>query len=326
MAYGALADLELPESFAQDSFNRAVETSKTFSSGAVEDITAQMPVAPSEGNVKMPFWNDLSGNSQLAHTGVDLTVGKINQGQDIATVLSRAAVFGAHDLSAALKGEDPVTVIANLFGDYWGREFDRITIQNVLAAMATTASGASMAANVYNIGGASGAAAYMDAYSMIDAAGLLGEFEDRLTLVAMHSAVERNFRKQGLIDELVLPEAKLPIKTYQGKPLIVTDRLTASASVYPVIFFGPGAVGFAQGTPKVQEETYRSPLTNGGQEALIQRKLFALHPRGIAFTATLAGETATDAELATAANWGRKWTAQNVRMVVHKGKLDPAFT
>lgn len=320
MAYGVLTDLELPQSFTQDVFNRAVETSKVFSSGAVQDITAQMPVAPSEGNVKMPFWNDLSGNSQLAHSGVNLTVGKIDQGQDIATVLSRAAVFGAHDLSAALKGDDPVSVIEQLFGDYWGREFDRITVQNVIAAMGTTVSGASMAANVLNIGGLSGAAAVVDGEAMIDAAGLLGEFEDRLTLVAMHSAMERHLRKQGLID-VELDENRLPIRTYQGRQVIVTDRLTATSSVYPIIFFGPGAVGYAQGAPKVPVEKTRDALTNGGQEALVQRKLFALHPRGIKFAATPAGETATDAELATSANWARVWTAQNVRIAVLKGKI-----
>jgi len=323
MAYGVLSNLELPESFTNDVFNLSVESSKVFQSGAVQDITAQMPVAPSEGNVKMPFWNDLSGNSQLAHSGVDLTVGSINQGQDIATVLSRAAVFGAHDLSAALKGEDPIGVIASLFGAYWGREFDRITIQNVIAAMSTTASGASMAANVLNIGSLSGSLAYVDAESMIDAAGLLGEFEDRLAAVAMHSAVEQNLRKQGLID-VERGEDRVPIRTYQGRPVIVTDRLTATTSVYPILFLGSGCVGYAQGTPKVSEEVTRDALTNGGQEALVQRKLFALHPRGIAFTATPAGETATDAELANAAKWGRKWTAQNIPIVLHKVKLNPA--
>lgn len=325
MTYGVLSDLELPESFTQDVFNLSVESSRFFASGAIQDVTDQMPVAPSEGNVKMPFWNDLSGNSQLAHNGVNLTVGKINQGQDIATVLSRAAVFGAHDLSAALKGEDPIDVIEKLFGAYWGREFDRIAVQNAIAAMSTTASGASMAANVLNIGGLSGSAAYIDGFSMVDAAGLMGEFEDRLTGLAMHSAVERNLRKQGMID-VELDENRQPIKRYQGRPVVVSDRLTATASVYPIIFFGPGAIGYAQGTPKVPVEKHRDKLTNGGEEALIQRKLFAIHPRGIAFTGTPAGETATDTELATASNWGRKWTAQNVRIVVHKGKLDPAYS
>jgi hypothetical protein len=324
MPTGRLSDLVLPESFSTDVYNTSVESSALFASGVVQDITAQLPVAPSSGALNMPFWNDLAGNSQLAHSGVDLTTGKIDQGKDIATVLSRAAVFGAHDLSAAMKGEDPIGVIASLFGAYWGREFDRITVQNVIAAMATTVSGGSMAANVLNIGALSGAAAYVDASSMIDAAGLLGDFESRLTAVAMHSAVERNLRKQGLIDT-ELDENRLPIRTYQGKALIVSDRLTASSSVYPIIFFGEGAVGYAEGQPKVSEEVHRDPKINGGEEALIQRKLFTLHPRGIAFTGDPAGETATDAELANAANWTRKWSSKNIRLVVHRAKLDPAL-
>lgn len=323
MAYGILSDLKLPQSFAQDVFNRSVETSKVFASGAVVDVTAQLQVTPSEGNIKMPFWNDLSGASQVAHSGVNLTVGAINQGQDIATVLSRAAVFGAHDLSAAMKGEDPVDVIEGMYGEYWGREFDRITVQNIIAATSTTVSGYSFAANVLNISGLSGAAAYVDSESMIDAAGLLGEHEDRLTMLIMHSAVERNLRKQGLID-VERGEDRTPIRTYQGRPVIVSDRLTPSTGNYPILFVGAGAVAYAGATPKVSEEVARDALTNGGQEALVQRKLFTLHPRGIAFRGTPAGETATDAELATATNWGRVWTAQNVRIVKHIAKLNPA--
>lgn len=320
MAYGTLSDLVLPESFSSDSFNRSVESSRFFASGAIQDISSLIEMFPSTGMLNMPFWNDLTGNSQVAHSGVDLTVGKLDQGKDIATILSRAQVFGAHDLSAAMKDEDPVSVIEGLFGAYWGREWDRIAVQNAIAALATTVSGGSMAANVLNIGGLSGAAAYVDGEAMIDAAGLLGEFEDRLTGVAMHSAVERNLRKQGLIDT-ELDENRRPIRTYQGRPVAVSDRLTATASVYPIVFFGEGAIGFAQGAPKVPEEITRDALTNGGQEALVQRKLFVMHPRGIAFTGDPAGETATDAELATAANWTRKWTAQNVRLAVLKAKL-----
>ena len=126
MATGLLTDLKLPTSFSADVINRATETSAFFSSGIMEDITAYLDVMPSKGTVEMPFWNDLSGDSEVAHGGADLTQNKITQGLDKAAVLSRGKGYGAHDLSAALKGEDPLGVIANLFGDYWAREWDRI--------------------------------------------------------------------------------------------------------------------------------------------------------------------------------------------------------
>jgi hypothetical protein len=256
---------------------------------AIQDTRAILDVMPSKGTVEMPFWNDLSGDSEVAHGGADLTQNKITQGLDKAAVLSRGKGYGAHDLSAALKGEDPLGVIANLFGDYWAREWDRIAAVVVKAAMGTTVSGASMAANVLDISGLSGAADVIDSESMIDAAGLLGELESRLTAIGCHSAVERHLRKLDLIDYLPDSEGKPTIATYMGKRVIISDRFAAVSSVYPVYFFGPGAVGYSRGTPKVPVETFREPLKDGGRETLIQRQIFAIHPRGIAFNGSIAG-------------------------------------
>lgn len=321
MAHTLLTDLELPTSFAADVLNRAVELSGFFNSGIIENVTGQMDVLPSSGFANMPFWNDLSGDSQVAHAGVTLTINAVDQGLDRAAVLSRGKAFGAHDLSAAFKGEDPIGFIAERFAEYWAREFDRIAAQNVKAAMATTVSGASMAANVLDISALSGDADLIDAEAMIDATQLLGELKTQLTGIAMHSAVEAYLAKQDLIDYRADSEGKPDLPFYMGKRVVVSDRLAAVSSVYPVYFFGPGAVGFATGTPKVPSETYREPLSDGGREALIQRQLFAMHPRGIKFSGSPAGETATDAELATASNWSRVWTAKNIRIAVLKGDI-----
>lgn len=321
MAYTRLTDLVIPESFADDVLNASIEKSKVFASGAVSDVTDQLEAVPSTGTIHMPFWNDLSGDSQVAHNGVDLTVNGVTQGQDKATVLSRAQTFGSQDLAGAFKGEDPIAFIESRFGEYWAREYDRIAVQNILAAMATTVSGASMAANVFNISALSGNAKIISSEAMIDAAGVLGDDDDKLTMVLMHSNVRRKLEKLDLIDNSEKDSDGKVISRYRDRLVISTDRLTASSGTYSTIFVGVGAVGYARGTPKFPAETHRLPLTNGGQEVAITRNIFAMHPRGIAFTATPAGETATDTELATASKWGRAWTAQNIRLAVFKHKI-----
>lgn len=321
MAYSALSDLVLPESMAADVLNIATTNSRVFASGAVADVTNQLEVIPSKGKVIMPFWNDLDGASQPTHHGVDLTVNAVTQGQDEAAVLARGKAFGAEDLAAAFKGADPVQFIEQRFGDYWAREFDRVAVQNILAALATTVSGASMAANVLDISGLTGNADVLTDSAMIDAAGLLGDQDDALAAVLMHSNVRRFLQKLDVVEDFVPSEGSKTIRRYRGRDIIETDRLTATSGAYPIIFVGTGAVAYARGTPKKAAEVHREPLLNGGEEAAITRHIFTLHPRGIAFAATPAGNTATDAELATAANWERVWTAKNVRMTILKADL-----
>jgi hypothetical protein len=91
-----------------------------------------------------------------------------------------------------------------------------------------------------------------------------------------------------------------------------------SGGVYDTFLFGPGAVGYGEGSPKVPSETGRAPLTNGGQEYLVSRRHFVLHPRGIRWTPVSgvpAKKTPSDVELANEANWTRVYQPQNIRIV-----------
>jgi hypothetical protein len=321
MPYSTLTDLVLPESFSADVLNRATTNSRFFASGAIADVSAEIDVMPSKGTVLMPFWNDLDGASQPTHNGVNLVVNSVTQGQDKAAVLARGKAFGSEDLAAAFKGEDPISFIEARFGDYWAREYDRIAVQNALTAMATVVSGASMAANVFDISGLSGAASVVSSSSMIDAPGVLGDNEEDFTAIAMHSNFKRKLDKLDLLDNSEKDSEGRPISSYRGRPVVSTDRLAPSSGVYPVVFFGQGAIGYSRGTPKRPSEIGRDPFTNGGQEAVITRAIFAIHPRGIAFTGSIVGQTAIDSELATANKWSRAWSAKNIRLGLLKARI-----
>ena len=61
-------------------------------------------------------------------------------------------------------------------------------------------------------------------------------------------------------------------------------------------------------------ELARVPLDS--DTVLINRRRYILHPRGVKFTsASVAGDSPTNAELETAANWVRVWENKNVRLV-----------
>jgi hypothetical protein len=304
---------------SNDVIDHATTNSRFFASGAIVDISAYMDVMPSTGIVQMPFWNDNDTAAQVAHNGVNLTVEKLTQGQDKAPVLSRAKVLGSTDLAAALKGEDPVAAIEEILNRYWTREYDRIAAQNLVAQLSTVATGASMSANTVDISGLTGAAAVIDSSAMIDAGAPLGDADENLSLVVMHSDTRRKLEKLDLVEDVPDSEGKV-IKQYRGKVVVTTDRFAPDTGVYSTFFLGRGAMGYSKGTPKVPVETLREPLLNGGEDALINRIIAAFHLRGVAFTGTPAGETATDTELQTATNWGRVWTAKNIFVTCLKHK------
>jgi hypothetical protein len=162
---------------------------------------------------------------------------------------------------------------------------------------------------VNDISGATGAAASFSAEACIDTAATLGDRLEDVKAIAMHSAIYTEALKNDLIE--FIPQSQgLPIKTFRGMAVILDDNLSPAAGIYTTILMGPGAVGFAVSEPRTGygTELFRIPGAGngGGQSVLHSRMNLALHPLGYAFTgASVAGESPTQAELATASNWTR---------------------
>lgn len=323
MAATTLADVIVPEVFNPYVIERTAELSAIWQSGIVAPVSGVDlgDVNSQKGGktVHMPFWHDLAGDDQILTTGANLTVGNITAAQDIAVLNARALVYGAKDLVGVIAGDDPMTAIGDLVADKWARRM-QVALLNVLAGAFGAMAAESPAVGTLNISGLSGIAAYFDAESFIDALGLLGDAEARLTGMIVHSDTFRSMKKQNLIDFIPDARGEVDIPVYQGKRVIVDDGAPVAAGNYTTYIFGPGAIGYSEGTPKVPSEVERNALVGGGEEYLVSRRHFVLHPRGIAWGGTPAADSPTNAELATAGNWDRVWEKKNVRMVrfIHK--------
>jgi hypothetical protein len=62
---------------------------------------------------------------------------------------------------------------------------------------------------------------------------------------------------------------------------VVDDGLPVSNGVYTTYIFGAGAFGWGEGGAPVPTETARDALS--GDDILVNRRHFILHPRGVAF-------------------------------------------
>lgn len=319
-----LSDMIVPTKFNKYVQVLSTQKSNLYQSGIITDLSAVINSEIEGKTVNMPFFNDL--NATDAEVVLDdtsnLTVGKMTTGQDVAVKLLRGAAFGSSDLSADLAGADPIDAIANRFADWWNKRMQTALLSVLAGAMGA----ANMTDNVNDISGETGGAEFFDADSFIDSAFLLGDEQGGLTAVAVHSLTLKAMVKADLIDYVPDSLGKLTIPTYMGKTVIVDDSLPVSGSgsdrIFTTYLFGPGAIAYGEKSPKVPVEVERQALVGMGQEYIVNRRQWVMHPRGIKWLGgTQAGVTPTNAELATTTNWTRVYDAKIIRIVSFKHKL-----
>jgi len=283
--------------------------------GIIANDASLDALAMSGGNtINMPFFNDLSGDSEELSDTVPLTVNAITTGQDVARLHMRGKSWGVNDLAKSLSGTDPMQVIASKVAKFWVGERSKIIFKS-LQGIETTAS-----TNVSDISGLAGALAVINGGTLIDAKQKMGDNADKLTAIGMHSAVYSKLQKDNVIVYLPTSNALITIPTYLTYRVIVDDTCPNVAGVYTTYLFGEGAFGLGNGEAPTPTEMDRDSLL--GEDILVNRQHFILHPRGIKWTETaVVGKTPTFAEMATATNWSKVYDTKNIRIVIFKHKI-----
>ena len=331
MAYTKIADVIVPELFNPYVVNRTMELSAIFQSGIVAN-NAEFDRLASEAarTHNMPFFEDLSGDAEAILEDVQMTPAKIGSNKDVSTTIFRQKMWGATNLSAALAGSDPMKAIGDLVAGYWAREKQKELLAILDGVFGTyTPSGGSattpMADHILDITNASSAAAkIISAEAVIDALQLLGDAQDQLTGIIMHSATKATLKKKDLIST-ERDSNNVEFEVYQGRRVIVDDGCPVSSGTYTTYLFGNGAFAYGNGSPVgfVPTEVDRDKQTGAGIDYLINRQAFILHPRGIQYTGAVRVNTETPirSELANAANWNPVYESKQLRIVALKHKI-----
>ncbi len=319
-------DVIVPEVFNPYVIERTAELSAFYQSGIIARTPALDVLASSGGNlVNMPFWEDLSGEDEVLSDTEALTVGKITAEQDVAALLARGRAWSVNDLAKALSGDDPMAAIGDLVAAYWARRFQTILIKTLDGVYGNDAT--LMTGNKHDISGSAEAEDddVINAKTAVDAIYKLGDSADKLTGFAMHSATVAKLAKDDLIEYIKPSEGEAEIPTFLGKRVVVDDGLPQADGVYTTYIFGAGAFGWGEGGAPVPTEADRDSLA--GDDILINRRHFVLHPRGVAFqNASVSGATPSNVELANYLNWKRVYESKNVRIVQFKHKLVTAYS
>ena len=282
--------------------------------------------------VNMPFFEDLTGESEQIIEGTDLDENKITSNKDVAAIIRRAKMWSATDLSAALAGSDPMAAIATRVAQFWSRDLQKELVALLDGIFGTIPAGEEgtppaetrLASNLLDISGKSGNAANWSGSAFIDAEQLLGDAKAQLTGICMHSATQAYLKKQNLI-ETVQPSNDVAFGTYQGKRVIVDDGCPVENGVYTTYLFGNGAIALGNGSPVgfVPTETDRARRKGSGVDYLINRKTMILHPRGIAWQNAEVEKTEGPSrkEVADPKNWKPVYESKQIRIVAFKHKL-----
>ncbi len=318
-----ISDIIVPEVFNPYLVEKTAELSALVQSGIVVPDEELDELAIAGGKlINMPFFKDLSGKSSVLDDANPLVPQNIGTNKDVAALLMRGSAWGVNDLAKALSGADPMGEIAKLVAAFWSREEQKVliaTLNGMFADNIANDTGDLVLDVSIETGDTATANNLIGGETIIDAGTKLGDSAGKLTAMAMHSTPFSRLQKNNLIETVEESESKVKIPYFQGKRVLVDDSCpveaaTTSGNVYTTYLFGQGAVGRGEGRAPVPVETGRDVLS--GNDILVNRRHFLLHPRGIAFqNATVAGKSPSDEELALAANWSRVYEQKNIRIV-----------
>ncbi|WP_433956988.1 major capsid protein [Cytobacillus horneckiae] len=312
-----ISDVIQPEVFTDYVINRTTELSALVQSGIVQNDAEFNSLASGPNTlVNMPFWNDLSGDSETIKDEGNLTPGKITSNKDVARKQGRARAWGANGLSALLSGDDPMGAIASLVSNYWIREDQKMLLATLEGIFKAT----NMASKTLDITGEAGTDALLDGDSFIDAGQKMGDAKSLLTGVMMHSAVEAYLAKRQLIEYVQEAGQTDRIPYFMNKRVIVDDAMPydTTNNVSSMYLFGSGAIALGNGSHPniISTEVDRNKMSSSGEDFLVNRRIQILHPRGIKWQeASVADDFPTNAELATGTNWTRVYDPKAVRIV-----------
>lgn len=329
MASTKIADVVVPEVYNPYVLGKTVELNKFIASGiATRDPDLQFPNMNRQvkggKTVHIPFWKSLvdAANADdeifTDSDAWDPTINNIEAGESEAAILIRTKIWGSHDLAGYFAGSDPMQAIANMDAEYWANR-EQHALLSTLAGITDATDGA-IKNHVLDISGGTGAAAVLSSDAMIDAMYLMGDHVSELGGIACNSATMAKLVKLNLIDTVRDADSPLEYKFFMGKPVIVDDAIKATSGAHPIYFFGQGAIAFNEDSEGIEVTEIDRDKVHGS-DLLITRRAFVMHPRGLSWAGTATSTTASNLELATAANWTLADNIKNVPITKLVAKL-----
>ena len=308
MAVANLADLVQKEQFTTEVLRQSLEKSVFWNAGLVQSdselnrlINANIGATASFAYFLDPsFTVNISDDSDNK-----ATPDNIGTGEDVTRFNYRNISYGAKQITANLSlTGDPMVAIAGRVANGWAKNYDAV-MQSMVKGI--------IADNIAN-DGSDMVIESSDAVSinlLLDLIQTAGDASDELFGgILAHSAVRNALRKQGVTDKIFDANGKFLYESLVGLALMARDGVETgvpNAGDYSTYLIGSGFAGFANGSPKIPNEVAYDALTGngGGEEVVVSRNHFALHPYGFTQVGTPASTSPTNGEFEAETYWTR---------------------
>lgn len=326
MATTQLADVYVPLTFNRRTQQAQIELNAFIASGvAVPDplITQQFAAG---GNIgELPQFNGIVAgepNYSTDNPGSSATPEKITSSLQKVRSASRNNHWSTMDLARELADADPMAAITGRIGHYWAVD-DQTRLINSLSGVLADNVAADSSDMLYKIATDDNSAVTdaerISGEAIARATQTMGDHKSKLRAIAMHSVQHTRLAIQGLIDTIRNQDNTIAFQSYLGLRVIIDDSLPTLVGTYRVtyttILFGENAVGFGSGKVQTPSEISREALAGdgGGQTIISSRVNTIFHPNGASFLSdSIAGQSATYAELKEAAEWDRVVARKNM--------------
>ena len=327
------SDIIVPEIFTPYLIEATTQRDAFLSSGVVQPM-AELDASEGGDFINVPFFSaNLSGDFEVLTDSSSLTPGKITANKQVGVILHRGRAFESRDLAALAAGADPMAAIATKVAAYVAnqRQKDLLKCLEGVFGGLTSNTGAAFIDLSFDKTGQTA----LGPRQVAKARALLGDQGDKLTAVAMHSAVYYDLVERKAIDYITNTEARLStaatgastinaiagsiasayagdnsVPTFMGLRVIVSDDLAPTSTNYPVYFFTAGAIASGE-QMALRTETDRDILAKSDAMAIDLH--YCYHPVGAKWnTAT---PNPTPAQLATIGNWTKVYELKNLGIV-----------
>ena len=314
-----IADVIVPSIFLPYMWQKSTQLSRLVQSGIMQ-VSPEFAELVTGGGATfhLPFWNEVNDAAQTLDDEDALETRKLTSQKDMAVRHALGNAWSTNDLAVALAGDDPMGAVATQLANWWNKQHQtRVLIPSLKGIFATAL--ASTHVNDISIADGNNAADgnLISADAFIDTMAKLGDHWDKIEAIAMPSKPFFRLQKLGLIETVQLQDQNINIRMFQGREVIVDDTLPTVAGgtsgyKYTTYLFAKNSVAFGRSTnPKTPEIEFDRDIL-AGDDVMAVRSHFLLHPRGVAFTGSIAGAVPTQAELEDGANWTKRWTDKNI--------------
>ena len=337
MAATTIANLWSPDVWIR-TLNEKMNTLPSLITSPIVRRTGEFDALAEGGgvSVNLPYFRDVTNTRSTPQIeGTQPTLNNISSGKQFAPILNRELPYGVTALATQIigSGETPVENLLSQLANnkQKDRQATMVSILHGIFGFASAPGGAGALSGVRNdIFSEAGATPppnqCISPYAVADTIGTLGELADT-TLgggIMMHPLIRTALIKQDQISfkhwseqsgTLLTGDAPVPgqLEYYKGYRVFVSNLLVRNAAGGGVVFdtyiFAPGVFAWGEKAQKdgtlVQDAAslslYPNPQKN--QLELYDRSRFLIHPNGMKWIGTPAGQSAADSELATAGNW-----------------------